>query len=118
MRISLNQFCPCESRKKYKKCYLKKESVVDLHKVKVDQFLEQKRVLTVEIMNFIRGEMSSSGHDHLQKVFYKRTVGGRVGKDEDAYVPVFHSALSSFWKWFARSRVILSRKGKSSVRRI
>ena len=68
-----NQPCTCGSGKKYKKCCMGKNSVIDLHKVKEERFYEKKDILVSMITDFIRGKLNPSAEKRMQQIFDYRT---------------------------------------------
>ncbi|MGM0834767.1 MAG: SEC-C metal-binding domain-containing protein [Bacillota bacterium] len=73
MEISRNQACPCGSGKKYKKCCMVREHVVDIHRLQVQRFYERKHLLTTMLTEFVWGNMNYSDHKGVQTIFEKRT---------------------------------------------
>ncbi|WP_078380001.1 SEC-C domain-containing protein [Sutcliffiella halmapala] len=87
MAISRNQACPCGSGKKYKKCCMNKDKVIDIFKLQEERFYERKHELTTMITDFVWGKMDHREHKRLQTIFDTRT-GQSV--DKEAVPMMFH----------------------------
>ncbi|HJV45073.1 MAG TPA: SEC-C metal-binding domain-containing protein [Bacillota bacterium] len=57
MTMGRNDFCPCGSGKKYKKCCLKKESITNISQLPADQFFQLKYQLTIKMLRFLDGNL-------------------------------------------------------------
>ncbi|MEC2076054.1 YecA family protein [Metabacillus fastidiosus] len=73
MSISRNEPCPCGSGKKYKKCCLQKENIIQLDHVKEEKFLQQKHNLVIKLNDFLEKKLSLNEIYHLQSEFKQRT---------------------------------------------
>ncbi|AZB44625.1 hypothetical protein CEF21_21330 [Bacillus sp. FJAT-42376] len=94
MSINRNAPCPCGSGKKYKKCCLSKENVVQLTEVKQERFIQQKQELIYMMSKFFQKQYSRADmHTYLME-FRKRTENTVPGHMED---PFFE-----FWLYFLR----------------
>ena len=56
MEVGRNDLCPCGSGKKYKKCCMKKEKVVEIGQLKLNRFFQLKMQLVENMTN----EMATS----------------------------------------------------------
>lgn len=72
MIANRNDQCPCGSGKKYKKCCLKKERVVQLNEVKEERFFQQKHSLVEKMVHFLEKNISFSQFCQLESEFNKR----------------------------------------------
>ncbi|WP_209121140.1 SEC-C domain-containing protein [Alkalihalobacillus sp. BA299] len=87
MSVSRNKPCPCGSGKKYKKCCMAKNNVIDLHRLKEDRFYEQKHVVVTMVTEFVWGQMNRRDLEQLEAIFDKRT---KNYVNEDAKPLMFH----------------------------
>lgn len=88
--IRRNDPCPCGSGKKYKKCCMNKQQVVQLKEVKEERFLQQKNQLTSKLRSFIHDKVSAGETYQLEATFNKRS--GRVLQQ--------HKPYAHFWMYF------------------
>ncbi len=72
MITNRNDQCPCGSGKKFKKCCLKKESVVQLNEVKEERFFQQKHGLVEKMVYFFEKNISFNQFCQLESEFNKR----------------------------------------------
>jgi len=92
MAVRRNDPCPCGSGKKYKKCCLKKENIVQLKEHKEEQFYRQKHLLVEKLNAFFEKEIPLNQYYQLQSAFRRRT--GRkisLGREE---------GFLKFWLYF------------------
>ena len=80
-----NDPCICGSGKKYKKCCMKKSSVIQLHEVKEERFYQQKHMLTLKIKDFIYKELPASQQYKLFSEFKRRTEHSLSNKNENPF---------------------------------
>jgi len=73
LAIKRNDPCPCGSGKKYKKCCLQKESIIQLHEVKKEKFFQAKQALVLQVRDFITKQVPPTSYYQLQSEFKKRT---------------------------------------------
>lgn len=92
MIANRNDRCPCGSGKKYKKCCLKKESVVQLNEVKEERFFQQKHSLVEKMSYFFDKNVSFNHFCQLESEFNKRA--SRRAFD------ISGSGFSQFWLHF------------------
>ncbi len=92
MSVGRNESCPCGSGKKYKKCCMKKEKVVQLKGLREEKFYQQKAALTGQISEFLHTELPTSKFLPLETQFKKRT---NHQLETNAY-PIF----TQFWLTF------------------
>ncbi|WP_445506464.1 SEC-C metal-binding domain-containing protein [Niallia sp. 03190] len=74
MTINRNDKCPCGSGKKYKKCCLKKENVIQLETVKLERFLQQKHHLVEKLRFFLEKNISINEFYRKEAEFNKRSA--------------------------------------------
>lgn len=92
MSIKRNDPCPCGSGKKYKKCCMKKEAVIQTETVKLQRFLQQKHTLVEKIKSFIEKHVSTTEFYQLESEFNKRSA-----RRVDAKL---RSGFFRFWLYF------------------
>ncbi len=91
MAVKRNDPCPCGSGKKYKKCCMTKDNLINLKEVKEEQFYQQKEILVGKLHDFIFNQLSQSEAFPLESQFKKRTKH------------IFHESglgLFHFWLYF------------------
>jgi hypothetical protein len=71
MEVGRNDLCPCGSGKKYKKCCMKKEKVVEIGQLKVDRFFKMKMQLVESMSDEVFATLSSEMRA-LKKEFEQR----------------------------------------------
>jgi hypothetical protein len=71
--VQRNAPCPCGSGKKYKKCCINKENVVQLQQVKEERYFQAKHVLTEKLRDFIDSKLSYNQSQRLFNEFRNRT---------------------------------------------
>lgn len=72
MQVGRNDPCPCGSGKKYKKCCMKKDNVVQLKELKRDHFLQEKLLLQKKMQDFLEPCLSFSEENRLRTQFKQR----------------------------------------------
>ncbi|MFY4775176.1 SEC-C domain-containing protein [Metabacillus sp. RGM 3146] len=92
MAIDRNAPCPCGSGKKYKKCCMLKENVVQMSGAKVERFMQRKQTLVMKIGDFLGNHISFSESQKLQAEFKERS--GNVIPDSSKV------GLIDFWIQF------------------
>lgn len=60
MKAGRNEPCPCGSGKKYKKCCMAKDAVVEIRKVREERFFQLKHELSEEIYQFLERSLPFS----------------------------------------------------------
>ena len=83
MEVGRNDLCPCGSGKKYKKCCMKKEKVVEIGQLKLNRFFQLKMQLVENMTNEMAKSFSYKERMEIKKEFAKRV---KMGAQED---PVF-----------------------------
>lgn len=73
LEIKRNDPCHCGSGKKYKKCCLKKASIIQIHEVKEERFLQNKHLLVLKVRDFVNKQIPPTPYYKLQAEFKKRT---------------------------------------------
>lgn len=91
MTVGRNDLCPCGSGKKYKKCCLKKENIVQLNEYRQEQFYEQKHRLVIKLREFITEKLPYQDYLKLQSSFHKRFKKNSEHSNDE----LFH-----FWLYF------------------
>ncbi|WP_179295432.1 SEC-C domain-containing protein [Bacillus sp. FJAT-45350] len=92
MIVNRNEPCPCGSGKKFKKCCLKNENVIQLSKVKEERFFTQKKNLVDKLREFFTEKLSYNEHMRLHTEFKNRT-GRSLSQEND-------QAFFTFWLYF------------------
>ncbi|SDM79525.1 YecA family protein [Sediminibacillus halophilus] len=90
-KVGRNDPCPCGSGKKYKKCCMKKENVVQLQDVKEERFYQQKLNLVNQLNDFILEQVPPNLYHPMEAEFKKRT-GYKLGKNRRGFF--------NFWLYF------------------
>ncbi|WP_175640250.1 SEC-C metal-binding domain-containing protein [Metabacillus schmidteae] len=80
-----NDPCICGSGKKYKKCCMKKSSVIQLHEVKEERFYQQKHMLTLKIKDFVYKKIPVGQQYKLHSEFKRRTEHSLSNKIENQF---------------------------------
>lgn len=91
MKVGRNDPCPCGSGKKYKKCCMNKDNVVQFQEVKEERFFQQKHALVNQLSDFIDDKITSSHYYQLSSQFKKRT-DGKLGEQQRGFF--------NFWLYF------------------
>src|SRR5699024_3799049 len=73
MAVRRNDPCLCVSGKKYKKCCLKKESIVHVKEHKEEQFYRQKHLLVEKLNAFLNKKIILNEYYRIQSEFRRRT---------------------------------------------
>ncbi|MDQ0231401.1 SEC-C metal-binding domain-containing protein [Metabacillus malikii] len=73
MSVKRNDPCPCGSGKKYKKCCMKKEAIVQIQEIKEERFFQTKQTLVLTLKDFFNKQLSPTEYYQLQSEFKKRT---------------------------------------------
>src|SRR5699024_2955291 len=92
MAVRRNDPCPCGSGKKYKKCCLNKESIVQLKEHKEEQFYRQKHLLVEKLNDFFEKEIPLNQYYQLQSEFRRRT-GRKISVERE-------EGFLKFWLYF------------------
>ncbi|WP_078410576.1 SEC-C metal-binding domain-containing protein [Priestia abyssalis] len=92
MIANRNDQCPCGSGKKYKKCCLKKEGVVQLNEVKEERFIQQKYSLVEKMSYFFDKNIPFNDFCQLQSEFNQRS--------SKSIVNMSGSGFFQFWLHF------------------
>ncbi|PLR97842.1 SEC-C metal-binding domain-containing protein [Bacillus sp. T33-2] len=91
MTIGRNDHCSCGSGKKYKKCCMKKEAVIEINQVKEERFMQQKHDLVLKIDDFLLSKIPLHELAKLRNEFEKRGINRAT--------PNF-DGLFQFWRMF------------------
>ncbi|MBB6451592.1 hypothetical protein HNQ94_000013 [Salirhabdus euzebyi] len=89
MTVGRNDLCPCGSGKKYKKCCMNKNKVVQFHELQEEKFYQQKNMLVNKLRDFMEENVSQSLYYSLKSQFKKRA---RQSGD--------HQGIFEFWLYF------------------
>ncbi|QGQ48196.1 SEC-C domain-containing protein [Metabacillus sediminilitoris] len=73
LEIKRNDPCPCGSGKKYKKCCLVKENVIQIQEVKEDRFLQNKHKLVIKLKDFLSKKIPRVQYYQLEAEFKNRS---------------------------------------------
>lgn len=92
MTINRNTPCPCGSGKKFKKCCLNKQHVIQIQEIKEERFFQQKHSLVEKIRSFIMTNLPYSQFVQLQEEFNTRS--------NDAVAPHIREGFFQFWLYF------------------
>ena len=92
LEIKRNDPCHCGSGKKYKKCCLKKESIIQIHEVKEERFLQNKHMLVLKVRDFVNRQIPPTPYYKLQAEFKKRAHYSLHKKLENGFF--------EFWLFF------------------
>lgn len=96
MSANRNQSCPCGSGRKYKKCCLSKQNVIQLHEVKVERFYQQKERMVENVRNFIDQKQSFGELKKRKSEFQERTSRSMSDKTRETF---FRFWLHFFYKF-------------------
>lgn len=96
MSVNRNQPCPCGSGKKYKKCCIHKENVIQLHEVKEERFYQQKQKVVEKLKPFLDQKLSFNELSKLETEFKERT--NRI-ISEKLSQPFFRFWLQFFYRF-------------------
>ncbi|WP_338449659.1 SEC-C metal-binding domain-containing protein [Niallia oryzisoli] len=72
MVVGRNDLCPCGSGKKYKKCCMKKDQVIEIGQVKRERFFQLKYQLVQSMVNEVFPSLTLSKLNDLEKEFEER----------------------------------------------
>ena len=72
MEVGRNDLCPCGSGKKYKKCCMKKEKVVEIGQLKLNRFFQLKMQLVENMTDEMTASFSFKERSELKKEFEQR----------------------------------------------
>ncbi|OIJ22199.1 hypothetical protein BKP45_05890 [Anaerobacillus alkalidiazotrophicus] len=92
MSVNRNKTCPCGSGKKYKKCCMQKQNVIQMGEVKEERFLQQKHALVKKLEAFVDKNISYQEQLRLETYFYQRV---KYKIDQNIKYPYFR-----FWLYF------------------
>ncbi|QOY35356.1 SEC-C metal-binding domain-containing protein [Anaerobacillus isosaccharinicus] len=92
MNNNRNALCSCGSGKKYKKCCLNKQNVIQFSEVKEERFFQQKQSLVEKLDRFIRSKLSTQDLMQLEFQFNDRS-SRKVEKK-------LRNPFSRFWLYF------------------
>lgn len=92
MTIGRNDLCSCGSGKKYKKCCMRKDNVIELQKVKEERFFQKREQLIDKIYQFLYKKISLKNRALLQSELTKRLKG--------QIAPEYLSGIFPFWLTF------------------
>lgn len=75
MAIGRNDLCPCGSGKKYKKCCMKKDNVIELNQVREERYFQKREQLIDRIYQFLYKKISLKNRTLLETELTKRLEG-------------------------------------------
>jgi hypothetical protein len=95
MKVNRNDLCPCGSGKKYKKCCMIKEQVLEVEELKLERFFVQRHALVLKLKQFL--EVSHSMKSYLQlKLEFRTRIKQILSEDiEEGYF--------QYWMFFFRT---------------
>ncbi|WP_209121117.1 SEC-C domain-containing protein [Alkalihalobacillus sp. BA299] len=73
MSVSRNEPCPCGSGKKYKKCCMQKQNVIQMHEVIEERFRQQKHNLVKKLEAFVDNNIPYQQRVRLEAEFNQRS---------------------------------------------
>ena len=82
MEVGRNDLCPCGSGKKYKKCCMKNEKVVEIGQLKLNRFFQLKMQLVENMTNEMATSFSFKERRELKREFEQRV---KVSTQEDPF---------------------------------
>ncbi|MCD8503148.1 MAG: SEC-C domain-containing protein [Bacillaceae bacterium] len=106
MNANRNQPCPCGSGKKFKKCCLNKQNVIQLHEVKEERFYQQKQRMVGNVRDFLDRNQSFGELKRIESEFNHRI---NRSMSEKTRKPIFLFLASLFLQireWIARYRMV------------
>ncbi|OIJ16373.1 hypothetical protein BKP37_06315 [Anaerobacillus alkalilacustris] len=92
MSVNRNEPCSCGSGKKYKKCCMQKQNVIQMSAVKEERFMQQKHELVQKLEAFVDKKISYQEQLRLESYFNQR-VNYKI--DPKIKYPYFR-----FWLYF------------------
>lgn len=96
MTVGRNESCPCGSGKKYKRCCLQKNDIIQLTAYKREQFYQNKHKLVDKIREFIVEQVPFSHYHQLKAQFRNRLC---VQMEQGAEGQYFHFWLHFFHRF-------------------
>lgn len=74
MKVGRNDPCPCGSGKKYKKCCMEKDNIIQLNKILEERFYEQKEQLVGQLLQFLERKFRTNKKemDQLKETYEKK----------------------------------------------
>ncbi|TSB47953.1 SEC-C domain-containing protein [Alkalicoccobacillus porphyridii] len=94
MTAGRNEPCPCGSGKKYKKCCMNKQQVIDMNQAREERIAQQKHQLTKKLQAFMDKQIPYSEFIKLHSEFHQRSQRLVPEQIEEGYV--------NFWLNFFR----------------
>src|ERR1700730_15276329 len=95
MKINRNDLCPCGSGKKYKKCCMIKEQVLEVEELKLERFFVQRHALVLKLKQFLEVSHSLKSYLHL-KLEFRTRIKQILSEDiEEGYF--------QYWMFFFRT---------------
>src|SRR5690625_597356 len=92
LSVGRNDPCPCGSGKKYKKCCLHKENMIELAGHRREKFYVEKQHLVEKIGIFLKRQVPLQQYNQLKMEFSKRT-DNRIEKD-------LEESFFTYWLYF------------------
>lgn len=83
MKVGRNDPCPCGSGKKYKKCCMKKDNVIELNKIREERFYDQKEELVGRIIQYLDNKFlaDKSFVDELKTTYENKLAENKLIED-------------------------------------
>lgn len=85
MSVGRNDPCPCSSGKKYKKCCLRKNNLVQITEYKREQFYQNKHALVEKMTEFMVEHVPFNEYHKLKSQFRKRLNSDMSQEGEEQY---------------------------------
>ena len=92
MSIGRNDPCPCGSGKKYKKCCLEKDNLIELTQIRRKKFYDDKQQLVEKVGQFLKKQVPLHQYNQLKKELIKRT-DDHIEKD-------LEESFFTYWLYF------------------
>src|SRR5699024_6508271 len=124
MAVRRNDPCLCGSGKKYKKCCLKKESIVQVKEHKEEQFYRQKHLLVEKLNAFLNKEILLNEYYRLQSEA-RRSTNRKVSEAmENGFLRYwfyffrrFNNGLRGIVWFYDEAKLLLSEEKRTSAER-
>lgn len=92
MSVGRNEPCPCDSGKKYKKCCLQKENIIELASLKRNKFYEDKQQLVEKVGKYLQKQIPQRQYNQLKKELLERT--------NDSIEDELEESFFTYWLYF------------------
>lgn len=89
MVIGRNDLCPCGSGKKYKKCCMRKDSMVEAARMREERFFQVKTDLIMRIREFLREQLPFSEQHAVKQAFDRELQSVKNKERLEYFFPVW-----------------------------